>query len=379
MKTTITPTQARELSKPLLPKLLKKGDHWYAVSSGWYHKFKSFAFLNKDNDKIEEKDIEYPPKMDNSCLSYAKNGIQLDPDLKEGEDKDFVWIHQELYQYFLSWFGIKYGSPTFQHRVISRFSHYECLMIERDPILICCALCDCNGKPNFMSKHVTTMSKKSNLYELSKKITSKMISSVREKASLITTYWYRTLMDDKYATISIDDIINIIIIYDTSSILAQNDDNINEKNLRIWRKTEVDKKEEDLNDEWVFQNVPICKRPIDELGLDTNDIDLWSDINFMIEICYDDGKWKIEYDENKWRKELIVGSRLDVYDILYSKWYESEVIELRHDSEPKQIKIHNIGYSSNYDEYIHLDSERLAELNTHTTPDPFWSTFITNW
>ena len=103
-----------------------------------------------------------------------------------------------------------------------------------------------------MSKHVTSMSKHADLHKLIKKNTNKMISMVRKKTDLISTYWYRTLTDDKYKTISIVDIMNIIITYHMSSKLAENDDNINSDNIRICRKCERKKvtEEEDI-DGWV--------------------------------------------------------------------------------------------------------------------------------
>ena len=69
--------------------------------------------------------------------------------------------------------------------------------------------------------------------------------------------------------------------------------------------------------------------------------------------------------------------KIDIYDIAYSKWYSGEVIELKLDT--KQVKVHYDGYSSNYDEYIERISYRLAPLNRHTAPDPFWSTFTSGF
>ena len=380
MHTTITKIsseKAHKISKPLLAKTSVIGDKWYAIDKHWFDKFKNFTTIFDFNQPQKEDLIqEYPSKMDNSCLKCKKNNFELNKELNENED--FVWIHQELYQHFVEWFGLKDGSLTFERKVIAgTWRPY----IERDPILIHCALCDCNGKPDFLSKTIVLMSKQSNLHELAKKNINKMILMVPEKVNLISKFWYRKLMDDKFKTISIDDIINIIITYHTSSILAQNDDNINSENVRIWSKGErmtgilkdntFEKKgneKEDI-DAWICQNDRF-KISFEEWIVT---VDFGIDINFMIEICYDDLNWKRKYDPDKWRMYVFVGLKVDIYDIAYSKWYAGEIIEIN--GETKQVKVHYDGYSINYNEYIDINSYRIAQLRTHTSFDRFWSSF----
>ena len=102
--------------------------------------------------------------------------------------------------------------------------------------IICCALCDCDGEPDYLSKYVTAIPKSSTLIELSKKVVKKMLSISRQNIELISSYWYRTLMNDKHKTISITEIIRITIMYHNASILPQTEDDINNGTVRIWRK-----------------------------------------------------------------------------------------------------------------------------------------------
>eukprot|EP01084_Bolivina_argentea_P071066 129247_1 len=72
-----------------------------------------------------------------------------------------------------------------------------------------------------------------------------------------------------------------------------------------------------------------------------------------------------------------MGDKLDVFD--KKKWYSSEVIDIKkEENKIIEVKIHYDGYSENYDEYLQIDSQRMATLNTHTAPDPFWSGFNLN-
>ena len=94
-----------------------------------------------------------------------------------------------------------------------------------------------------------------------------------ENISLISSYWYRTFMNDKYESISIQDIIDITIMYHNASILAQNEDNITDNSVRIWKKK---------RDDWILQTPKNCNKPFDKLLTDLH-VDLWRNINFMID------------------------------------------------------------------------------------------------
>ena len=93
-----------------------------------------------------------------------------------------------------------------------------------------------------------------------------------------------------------------------------------------------------------------------------------------MELCYDDNSWKREYDDTQWRMELKVRSKVDFYDNAYNKWYCGRVIEMNEAT--KQVKVHQDGYSSNYDEWVGIFSDRIAEINVYTEPDPFWGSIL---
>ena len=70
----------------------------------------------------------------------------------------------------------------------------------------------------------------------------------------------------------------------------------------------------------------------------------------------------------QWRLDLEYGSKLDIYDNTYSKWYPGKVTHVKNQANTTmQIKIRYDGYGSKYDEYIDVTSKRLAPLHTHTT------------
>eukprot|EP00484_Ammonia_sp_Unknown_P028206 CAMPEP_0197024288 /NCGR_PEP_ID=MMETSP1384-20130603/4865_1 /TAXON_ID=29189 /ORGANISM="Ammonia sp." /LENGTH=766 /DNA_ID=CAMNT_0042452649 /DNA_START=22 /DNA_END=2322 /DNA_ORIENTATION=+ len=71
-----------------------------------------------------------------------------------------------------------------------------------------------------------------------------------------------------------------------------------------------------------------------------------------------------------WRSSLNVGTRIDIYDVAYSDWYRGSVIEIGADNNAGKVKVTYDGYNSDFDEYIELNSWRLAEFSAHTTDEP---------
>mmetsp|Transcript_38697 Transcript_38697/g.61741 ORF Transcript_38697/g.61741 Transcript_38697/m.61741 type:complete len:244 (+) Transcript_38697:81-812(+) len=63
------------------------------------------------------------------------------------------------------------------------------------------------------------------------------------------------------------------------------------------------------------------------------------------------------------------GTHIDIYDVIYSKWYPGQVIEIGEDENSGKVKVTYHGYSSDYNEYIEIGSWRLAPLRTHTQPN----------
>ena len=60
-------------------------------------------------------------------------------------------------------------------------------------------------------------------------------------------------------------------------------------------------------------------------------------------------------------EELRVNNRLDVLDTL-RKWLEAIVLE----ADEKRIRVHYRGYTAKWDEWIELDSDRIAPVGTHS-------------
>ena len=192
-----------------------------------------------------------------------------------------------------------------------------------------------------------------------------MIFMVKDKAKMVAAYWFRTSMNDEYGSVSIRDVLGVVEIFHTSSILAQNSANINVENVRIWRRNakniqnnEVDRSQ---HHKWSYLDKWSGITKVENYLGDIKNVDLWSDINIMIEIMYDDGQWKRKCDEDEWRKRLGVGTKLDIYDRTYSKWYPGQIIEMNEDG--KRVKVHYDGYSSNYDEYMDINSKFMTKYD----------------
>ena len=56
---------------------------------------------------------------------------------------------------------------------------------------------------------------------------------------------------------------------------------------------------------------------------------------------------------------LQINNRLDTKDT-QGKWFEARVIELK----PSEVKIHYKRFAAKYDEWIPIDSDRLARVST---------------
>ena len=67
---------------------------------------------------------------------------------------------------------------------------------------------------------------------------------------------------------------------------------------------------------------------------------------------------------DNWRKVLEIGTKIDVYDTPYKKWFKSTVIEINVDT--NEVKISYDGYSAKFDVWLNRDSDRIAKYCTHT-------------
>lgn len=70
----------------------------------------------QSSDKKEER--EYPQAINNGELGVESRNYELRKDLVE--HRDFEWIHKELWDHLVRWFGIEQDSPVFPRKVISQ-------------------------------------------------------------------------------------------------------------------------------------------------------------------------------------------------------------------------------------------------------------------
>ena len=78
-----------------------------------------------------------------------------------------------------------------------------------------------------------------------------------------------------------------------------------------------------------------------------------------------DGAWSREAPPLSSFRNFSVGDTIDALDTI-RKWYESTVRDVK----DNKVFIHFKQWGSHWDEWIDVDSERLAPLHTHTTPAP---------
>ena len=62
-----------------------------------------------------------------------------------------------------------------------------------------------------------------------------------------------------------------------------------------------------------------------------------------------------------------VGARLQARDRV-GKWYEATIIDQRGEDDLREVKVHFMGFSKRYDEWIKLSENKLASLDSDT-PD----------
>mmetsp|Transcript_4866 Transcript_4866/g.7930 ORF Transcript_4866/g.7930 Transcript_4866/m.7930 type:complete len:776 (+) Transcript_4866:321-2648(+) len=74
------------------------------------------------------------------------------------------------------------------------------------------------------------------------------------------------------------------------------------------------------------------------------------------------GKWVRVVEKHDWR-DLERGDLVDAKDTM-KKWYEAEVIECR--SEDNTVFVHYVGFSKKWDEWLNINSSRLAKHGTMT-------------
>ncbi len=69
--------------------------------------------------------------------------------------------------------------------------------------------------------------------------------------------------------------------------------------------------------------------------------------------------------KGEWRNNLQINDKIDVKDNNNLKWYNAKVIEVN--NELKRVKINYIGWGNKYNEYISVNSNRIAPFNCAET------------
>eukprot|EP01084_Bolivina_argentea_P124838 221222_1 len=375
----ITSSNAHVLAKSLLHATLEEGDEWYAVSKKWYDRFKHFAYFDTDSHRDVTNDEEYhlqfenrelPPSMNDTELRDTNNTYELKRELNENQH--FVWVKNELYDYFKEWFGVDDGSVSFKRQVIDIGNELQSeLMIEMFPIFICYVLCANDGEPNLTTKRIISLSRHATPKALIKLSVSIDIDASLDDASV--RVWRKQIHKPEPGQGGEGE----SEPQEGWDPFPKNKDADDEAPPSYDEAVEIisnTKEEEQYH--WQLLTDGEYAIPFGQWALA---VDLCSDVNYMIEMkdpLEDDAEWKRkaqkETNVDDWRGSLYVGQKIDIYDTAYSKWYTGSIIALDDDTK-KTVKVHYDGYSTNYDESVTMD--RIAQLNAHTAADPFWSTY----
>eukprot|EP00475_Leptophrys_vorax_P011616 TRINITY_DN18175_c3_g1_i1.p1 TRINITY_DN18175_c3_g1~~TRINITY_DN18175_c3_g1_i1.p1 ORF type:complete len:919 (-),score=242.67 TRINITY_DN18175_c3_g1_i1:91-2454(-) len=91
-------------------------------------------------------------------------------------------------------------------------------------------------------------------------------------------------------------------------------------------------------------------------------LELTGDVRVMVDRKEAGKEWSREYKEPQWRQDLKVGDLIDALDKM-NKWYESSIRDIK----DSKILIHYNGWPSKWDEWVGIDSDRVAKVHTHTT------------
>jgi ubiquitin carboxyl-terminal hydrolase 4/11/15 len=105
-----------------------------------------------------------------------------------------------------------------------------------------------------------------------------------------------------------------------------------------------------------------CWRLADKatLGKKVEELELQGSLKVMYDEKTSEGKWKKEVEIRDWR-DFRIGDLVDAMDKM-NRWYESTVRDVKEE----KVFIHYNNWPSKWDEWIPKDSERLAEVHTHT-------------
>ena len=72
-----------------------------------------------------------------------------------------------------------------------------------------------------------------------------------------------------------------------------------------------------------------------------------------------------------WKNKVIVEDNVDIQQT-YGEWYPGTVVEIRGTKSKKQFKIHYTNYSTQYDEWLSINSQRIQFPQSHGAKTAIW-------
>eukprot|EP00475_Leptophrys_vorax_P028481 TRINITY_DN4121_c0_g1_i1.p1 TRINITY_DN4121_c0_g1~~TRINITY_DN4121_c0_g1_i1.p1 ORF type:complete len:912 (-),score=279.12 TRINITY_DN4121_c0_g1_i1:98-2833(-) len=102
--------------------------------------------------------------------------------------------------------------------------------------------------------------------------------------------------------------------------------------------------------------------PKDQLKKNLEEMELIGETRILVDKKSVNGEWLKTYVEPEWRPFLKKDDLVDALDKT-NKWYESKVLDVKEN----EVFIHYNGWADRWDEWIPKDSDRLAQVHTHTT------------
>lgn len=291
---------------------LRADDVWYPVDFKWWEEWVTYSGYSSDSRRRIQAGIgsagpggPRPGAIDNSNLVDPESPLKLKADLQE--HFDFEMVHEKVWEMLIHWYS---GGPAFPRKVISEgAAGVEQEMIELYPILVTIYRCLTTGAVDKSSAHYRLISRKGALSEV------------------------------------ID--------------FFSNQEGIPTSHLRLWIRedsSESDSRSDEPNsaERWKWANRRL-------LTMDLEDLEIFDDFVVLLEQKNSDGKWLREDENPNWRN-FKIGDLVDALDTT-KKWFESTVRDVKDD----KVLIHYNNWSSKWDEWINVNSDRLAQVHTYTT------------
>jgi len=312
----LTPQQQREKLLPLLSKIAKMDQTWYALSKTWYTKWCSYVghIEFECSDDINDKDAPPPGIIDNSNL--------IDEDypyaLKPISNPDILMIHQDLWDLLVSWWGVKEGH-IFKRNVI-----------------------DVDGKPNIdrFPKFVKVWNSNADG------------EAVQNDFKEFTFDSNKTILDIAHKMMTINEI--------------EVDDSALRLSFKFTPESCNDEEKEIYEEKEAADAPPKFWQPIHPSDMDSklDQIDkMDSFTEFLFECKNNAGNFPRDYelDKDNLKGLLRPGDVVDAQD-KHSKWYQAVIVYVAEEN----FKVHFIGWQEKWDEIKPWDTDKIEPVGTYT-------------